>query len=127
MGSRMYAFAGVGLAAVVGVLTSYATFAPELQRQQLERQGIFQDQHVKQEQQKQEHVISDAILSDLREAEAKLVGPSNKGALWGIREAIWGTKEAQNDTKIATAPSGQPKPLTNATAQQQAKVDATNG
>ncbi|KAK1026577.1 hypothetical protein LTR33_017596 [Friedmanniomyces endolithicus] len=98
MASRTYAFFGVSMAALVGVLTSYVTFAPELQKEQQERQGIFQDEHTHQEQQKQEHVISDAILSDMREAEKKITRPNKKGAFWGLREAIWGGDKKQTAT-----------------------------
>lgn len=120
---------------VTDISPAYATFAPELQKQQLERQGIFQDQKVQQQQRQQEHVISDAILSDLREAEAKIVGPGKKGALWGLREAIWGSNKHQSTTPAVGAVSPLPmkqgeevsKPVGNVTAQQQAKVSGTNG
>ncbi|KAK0268029.1 hypothetical protein LTR91_001557 [Friedmanniomyces endolithicus] len=115
MASRTYAFFGVSMAALVGVLTSYVTFAPELQKQQLERQGIFQDEHTHEQQQKQEHVISDAILSDIREAEKKITGPSKKGAFWGLREAIWGgAKQQTTIAAVAAAPvpaTAQEKPV----------------
>ncbi|KAK0344316.1 hypothetical protein LTR59_013566 [Friedmanniomyces endolithicus] len=105
MASRTYAFFGVSMAALVGVLTSYVTFVPELQKQQQERQGVFQDEHAHEQQQKQEHVISDAILSDIREAEKKITGPSKKGAFWELREAIWGGDKGQTATPtVAAAP-----------------------
>ncbi|TKA37811.1 hypothetical protein B0A54_09813 [Friedmanniomyces endolithicus] len=94
---------------------AYVTFAPELQKQQLERQGIFQDEHTHEQQQKQEHVISDAILSDIREAEKKITGPSKKGAFWGLREAIWGgAKQQTTIAAVAAAPvpaTAQEKPV----------------
>jgi predicted outer membrane lipoprotein len=90
MASRTYAASGVLLATAFGIFTAYSAFQPELKKQADERQGIFHDQH---EQEKQDHVLSDAIISDLRQAEKQYIGPTKKGALWGIREAIWGKPE----------------------------------
>ncbi|TKA83429.1 hypothetical protein B0A55_00336 [Friedmanniomyces simplex] len=135
MASRTYAFFGVSMAALVGVVTSYVTFAPELQKQQQERQGIFQDEHTQQQQQQQDHVISDAIFSDLREAEKEIVGPNKKGALWGLREAIWGGERQQTATPASTTVSTHSveerdktgKPMGGIAVQQQAKEGGTNG
>ncbi|KAK1063243.1 hypothetical protein LTR74_009674 [Friedmanniomyces endolithicus] len=84
---------------------AYVTFAPELQKQQQVRQGVFQEEHAHEQQQKQEHVISNAILGDIREAEKMITGPNKKGAFWGLREAIWGGDKGQTATApVAAAP-----------------------
>ncbi|KAK3713667.1 hypothetical protein LTR37_008361 [Vermiconidia calcicola] len=85
--SRGFAAAGVGLATVLGVLSAYSTFRPELEKQQAERLGKldeFRKQHAS-----DDYVISQAISSDLKEAREQVRGES-KGFAWGIREAIWG-------------------------------------
>ncbi|KAK3072414.1 hypothetical protein LTR53_006867 [Teratosphaeriaceae sp. CCFEE 6253] len=93
-------FSGVILAGAVGVFTTYATFQPELVKQKEDREGTFQADHhsAEKSQKKYDTAISDAIWSDLREAERQVVGPTNgkKGALWGIREVIWGKGPQEN-------------------------------
>ncbi|KAK3698913.1 hypothetical protein LTR37_016700 [Vermiconidia calcicola] len=85
--SRGFAAAGVGLATVLGVLSAYSTFRPELEKQKAEQLGKldeFRSQHAT-----NDNVISQAISSDLKEAREQVRGES-KGFAWGIRQAIWG-------------------------------------
>jgi len=74
------------------------TFQPELQRQKEEREGVFPEQHVP-DVKDNENAISQAIISDLREAreEAK-----KTQFAWGIRQWLFG-KPDQTTTK---APEG---------------------
>lgn len=87
--SRARAALGVGIAAFCGIVTAYATFQPEFEKQRAERDGNFQQQHVPD---KQDQVISQAIISDMNEARYQAEG-EGKGIAWGIREAIWGPPE----------------------------------
>ena len=73
------------------MLTSlaYTTLQPELEQQRAERLGEFHEQHPK-----NDTIISQAIMSDLKEAKQQVEGDS-KGFAWGIREAIWGRSKEQ--------------------------------
>jgi hypothetical protein len=84
--SRAKAAFGIGIAAFCGIVTAYATFQPEFEKQRAERDENFQQQHV---QDSQDQVISQAIISDMKEARHQVEG-DGKGIAWGIREAIWG-------------------------------------
>ncbi|KAK3675055.1 hypothetical protein LTR78_004989 [Recurvomyces mirabilis] len=99
MASRTYVNLGVLMAGVFGVFTAYSAFQPELQREQEEKAGGFQQKHVE----TKDNVISEAILSDLRDAKEQVAGTKNqgsgKGALWGVREAIFGSGKTA-DTKV---------------------------
>ena len=94
---------GVGLAALCGIAIgtpipylvqnsyaliteplAYTTLQPELEKQRAERRGEFYQEHPN-----NDRVISQAIMSDLKEAKQQVEGDS-KGFAWGIREAIWG-------------------------------------
>lgn len=81
----------ITLASVCGVATAVAVFQPELQQQQEERQGTFQAQHAPAVSEERRTVISDAIMSDLKEA-ANTVKKADKGFAWGIREALFSSK-----------------------------------
>lgn len=94
--SRARAAFGVGIAAVCGIVTAYATFQPEFEKQRAERDGDFSTQHA---QDNQDHVISQAIISDLKEAKYQVEG-DEKGIAWGIREAIWGKAEDKQKTAV---------------------------
>ncbi len=93
--SRARAAFGIGLVAICGIATAYATFQPEFEKQRAERNGEFHQQHADDN---QDQVISRAIISDLKEAKYQVEG-DGKGIAWGIREAIWGKPE---DTKSQT-------------------------
>lgn len=95
--SRAKAAVGVGIAAFCGIVTAYATWQPEFEKQRAERNGEFQQTHV---QENQDQVIGKAIVSDMKEAERQIVG-EGKGIAWGIREAIWGKPEDRQRT-VAT-------------------------
>ncbi|KAK5112151.1 hypothetical protein LTR62_004494 [Meristemomyces frigidus] len=110
MASRTYANAGVLMAALFGIFTAYTAFQPELSREAEEKAtGTFKEvhttpaanaAHVK------DNAISEAILSDLREAKREVtgVGGERKGALWGVREATWGRpKVGVDDGKSGTS------------------------
>ena len=84
--SRARAAFGIGLVTICGIATAYATFQPEFEKQRAERNGEFHQQH---EHDNQDQVISQAIISDLKEAKYQVEG-GGKGIAWGIREAIWG-------------------------------------
>ena len=90
--SRARAAFGIGIAAFCGVVTAYATLQPEFEKQRAEREGDFSHQHLEEKQAQPDNVISQAILSDLKEAKYQVEG-DEKGIAWGIREAIWGKPE----------------------------------
>lgn len=92
--SRARAAFGIGIAAFCGIVTAYATLQPEFEKQQAERNGDFKQQHV---QDNNDQVISQAIISDMKEAKHQVEG-EGKGIAWGIREAIWGRPEDQQRT-----------------------------
>jgi hypothetical protein len=71
------------------------TFQPELEKQKSERDGDFKEQRPTNDQ-----AISQAIISDIKEAKHQVEG-DGKGFAWGIREAIWGPPETR---KSSTAP-----------------------
>lgn len=100
--SRARAAFGIGLAALFGIATAYATFQPEFEKQRAERDGDFQQQHVNEH---QDQIISQAIISDLKEAKYQVDG-EGKGIAWGIREAIWGKPEGRPDGNISQQKSG---------------------
>ena len=84
--SRAFAAFGVGMAAVVGITTSYVTFQPELQRQREEREGTFQELN----HEKDETQISRAILSDFQEAKAQAMDTKPSGPAWKLRRLLFG-------------------------------------
>ncbi|KAK5175062.1 uncharacterized protein LTR77_000199 [Saxophila tyrrhenica] len=85
--SRGFGAAGVALAATCGILISYSTLRPELEKQQAERQGDFRQQH----HDVNDKALSQAIASDFKEAGEQLKPTPTKGFAWGIREAIFGS------------------------------------
>lgn len=70
-------------------LLAYTTLQPELEKQQAEQRGEFREKHTN-----NDTIISQAIMSDLKEAKQQVEGDS-KGFAWGIREKIWGSPEGQ--------------------------------
>lgn len=62
------------------------TFQPELQRQQEEREGVFQERHHEQN----ENAISQAMLSDFQEAKQQAMDTSKKGPAWKLRQMLFG-------------------------------------
>ena len=60
------------------------TFQPEFEKQKSEQDGDFKEQHPT-----NDRAISQAIISDIKEAQYQAEG-DGKGFAWGIREAIWG-------------------------------------
>ncbi|KAK4548024.1 hypothetical protein LTR36_010744 [Oleoguttula mirabilis] len=97
--SRAFAAFGVGIAALVGIATSYVTFQPELQRQQEEKAGTFNVQHTQQN----DSVISQAIISDFAEAKQQALGTSNTGPAWKLRQMLFGKNPEHPDNKPASA------------------------
>lgn len=90
--SRVFSRFGLALVTFCGIATGYATFQPELEKQQAERTPEFQQQH----NERDEEAISKAIASDLKEAKEQLEPEGSKGIAWGIREAIWGKPGSKN-------------------------------
>ncbi|KAI7150478.1 hypothetical protein KC360_g232 [Hortaea werneckii] len=84
--SRAFAAFGVGMAAMVGIATSYVTFQPELQRQREEREGTFQELN----HEKDETQISRAILSDFQEAKEQAMDTKPSGPAWKFRRLLFG-------------------------------------
>ena len=99
MASRMYVNFGVLMAGAFGVFTAYTAFQPELQREQDEKSGVFHEKHIE----TRDNAISEAILSDLRDAKEQVSGTKNdgrgKGAFWGVREALFGSGKSA-DVKV---------------------------
>ncbi|KAK5136338.1 hypothetical protein LTR08_003711 [Meristemomyces frigidus] len=90
--SRAFAAFGVGIATIVGIATAYVTFQPELQRQRDEQQGVFRDQHARPE--ANDNAISQAIISDLREAKDQAMDTTGKtGPAWKLRQMMFGRKK----------------------------------
>ncbi|KAK5120310.1 hypothetical protein LTR85_006516 [Meristemomyces frigidus] len=100
--SRGFAALGVGLAAIVGIATSYVTFQPELQRQQEEREGTFQVHHA-QSSQSTDDAISKAIISDFQEAKQQAMDTSRSGPAWKLRQMLFGKKPSHPDNEQAAA------------------------
>ena len=128
--SRVNAALGVLVAGLCGVATgpsyihlrsilqltftaAYVTLQPEFEKQKSEQDGDFKEQHPKNDQ-----AISQAILSDMKEAEHQVVG-EGKGFAWGIREAIWGPSQAQQST---TTPRSDEKSTEGQNKEQQSKI-----
>lgn len=133
MSQRWFAAAGVVLAGAFGIFTctrtslaspfsqptkltyiaAYSTLQPELQRIQEEREhGDFNEKHgdarAVQARPNQDGVISQAILSDIREARDSVSQVSKGGFAWGIRQWIQ-EKKSSNDTTDASKESGKTK------------------
>ncbi|EMC95453.1 hypothetical protein BAUCODRAFT_542189 [Baudoinia panamericana UAMH 10762] len=83
------AFWGVSLATIFGVVTAYVAWQPELQRLKETREGTFNESHVKQD----EHAISKALISDLKEAKHQVTDTDKKGALWGWRQLLFARQQ----------------------------------
>lgn len=63
---------------------AYATFQPALKEEQEKRAGTFTEQH--QAQENKDNVISQAILSDLKQAKEEAVRHDSGRFAWGIRQ-----------------------------------------
>ena len=88
------------------------TFQPEFEKQKSEQDGDFKEQHPT-----NDRAISQAIISDIKEAQYQAEG-DGKGFAWGIREAIWGPPETQ---KSSTAPQLEGKDTEGQSQEQQTK------
>jgi len=101
---RYIAIAGPVLAAAFGIFTAFSTFQPELKKKQEERQGIPHERNAAVE--NKDNVISQAILSDIREAQQKVTQTTgNRGFAWGIRNALFGKDNATSAPDQDAGPS----------------------
>lgn len=81
--SKSFRNAGILLAGVCGVLTTYATLRPALEEQKAERLG-----HEISNEKAYGTVISDQMRGDFQEAGKEL--RNEGGFAWGIRKALFG-------------------------------------
>jgi len=82
----MNAAIGVGLATIFGIATGYVTWQPELAKQREEHEGHFQNQHPREN---HDHDISNAIMSDLREAGQQIRDERPTGFAWKLRQRLF--------------------------------------
>ena len=80
---------------------AYSTFGPELRKQSAERRGESLDQYGI----ANDNAVSQAIISDFKEAGQQLKPAPTKGFAWGIREAIFGAPEGRQAAGIVQVPT----------------------
>lgn len=87
------------------VLTSskaYSAFQPALKDDAEKRAGTFQEHHQEGSERSKHNVLSQAIMSDLKEAKQEVT--KEDGFAWGIRKALFGpTNPSKNDTQTSVA------------------------
>ncbi|KAF7196409.1 hypothetical protein HII31_02137 [Pseudocercospora fuligena] len=92
--------AGGLLAGVCGVFTAYTAFQPAFKEDAEKRAGTFREQH---EEENKDNVLSQAIISDLKEAKEGVNKYDSGGFAWGIRKALFGSKPPHDNAAISGA------------------------
>ncbi|KXT14496.1 hypothetical protein AC579_9552 [Pseudocercospora musae] len=92
--------AGGLLAGICGVFTAYTALQPALKEGAEKRAGTFREQH---EEENKDNVLSQAIISDLKEAKKEVNKYDNGGFAWGIRKALFGPKPPHDSPSLAGA------------------------
>ena len=95
-------------------LPAYATFRPELEKERQERLGTVVPGNPS-----NDKVLSEAIISDIKEARREVETANKGGFAWGIRQAIFG-KPSSNQTAKSNASQS-----TTASPNQRLAVDTT--
>ncbi|KAF2723987.1 hypothetical protein K431DRAFT_301120 [Polychaeton citri CBS 116435] len=100
--SRLSSNILVLLAAGCGVMTAYATFQPEFEKQAAERRGDFSHQHASNTEDS-ERALSKAIASDFREAGEQFRDTRRGGFAWGLRQMLAGKPDASAPNQSSTS------------------------
>ncbi|KXT07465.1 hypothetical protein AC578_565 [Pseudocercospora eumusae] len=91
--------AGGLLAGVCGVFTAYTAFQPAFKEDAEKRAGTFREQH----EENKDNVLSQAIISDLKEAKEEVNNYDSGGFAWGIRKALFGSRPPHDNPAISGA------------------------
>lgn len=87
---------------------AYTALQPALEEQQQEKEGSFATQHNNKD---QEHAISQAMISDFKEAKEELStvtkAGNHGGFAWGIRQMLFGGPSPQDRTAQPGKENGQ--------------------
>lgn len=80
MRGRGFNLLGLAGAMACGIATAYTALQPALEEQQQAKRGVFAEQH--NNKQEQENAISQAMISDFKEAKEELTNVGNGGFAW---------------------------------------------